>query len=947
MSAFPGYTRCECIHQGRHYLVYRAWRTDKGQSAVLKTTPVDAPEPVTRLRHEYELLRDLNVEGVVQVLGLEQIDGHLALVMEDGGSHTLKARLGETPLGPSAFFDVALPLAETVAQLHHRQIVHGDLNPTNILWEAETGRLTVIDFGIALRQSASDASDTSPGRLQGTLPYLSPEQTGRTGHAVDHRTDLYTLGATFYELVTGVPPFVTTEPVELIHAHLARLPMPPHERNTKVPLGLSALILKLLAKTPEERYQTTEALFADLQSMQAQWTRTGHVESFSLARLDVARALRIPEKLFGRADETQVLLDAFTRVCEERHELVLVTGAPGIGKSALVQLLKPHATQQGAHFIGGKFDQLQRSVPYAPLVDAFRTLIEQLLREPDVVLAVWRERLQEAVAPNGQLLTDLIPEVEHVLGPQPAVPELGPIEARNRLTLVFQAFVRALAKPQHPLVLFLDDLQWADPASLQLVQQLVCDTEMSSLLLIGAYRETEVGPEHSLSVALKDLREVGVAIQEIRLDALGLAEVTALCAESLSCGSARARPLAELILNKTAGNPFFVRRLLRSLVEDGLLQRDEMRRAWNWDVQELARVGLTDNVVDILVKTIERLPAPTRDILMTAACVGNRVNVSLLAAVHAPPLSTANHLWPALEAGLLVAHESSMKRSPGENREVLPLPDQAYQFVHDRVQQAAYSLLPDSRKTALHLHIARVLLQAGPGDELEDRLFDVVDQFNLGASFIQDESERLQLAELNLRAGRKAKAAAAYRAALEYLTAGMNALSQEAWERHGVLAFALHRDRAECAYLAGEHALAEQLIEIALTHTPCRTAKADLYHIRIVAATASGDYAGAIHWGREGLALFGQELPSEQVGTMVQDEFSTIMGILGTRGIEELAAEAETRDAGVLTCMRLLSSLGPPTFFSNQDLCAFVMTRLVNLSLRHGPSIYSAHGYTY
>lgn len=939
----------ELIHTGSRHALYRG--KQEGRPVVVKETAGPAAaDAIAALRHEHEILRELDLPGVVKVLALARTGEALALVMQDAGRRTLADQIGSEPLRIAEFLEIAVQLAEALARLHGARVVHRDVNPHNVIWDPESRRATLIDFAIATTLSALSVDSPSPAQLEGTLRYISPEQTGRAGRSVDSRTDLYSLGATFFEMLTGSPPFQTKDQIELVHAHLARRPKPPHELNAEVPPALSEIVLKLLQKEPEQRYQTAEALAADLREVKTQWAGTGAVVPFPLASHDVPRELAIPDKLYGRAREVRILQDAFARASRGRRELVLVTGAPGIGKTTLVNHLERPVLESRGVFVAGKFDQLRRGEPFSGLALAFRALLRQLLTEPESVLAVWRERLQAALAPNGQVLVDVIPELERILGPQAPVRELEPLESKNRFHHVFTAFLRAFARPEHPFTLFLDDLQWVDAASLQLLEQWMSDPESRHLLLVAAYRDAEVEPGQALARSLAAMREADTRVHEIHLGPIGHEDVARLIAEALWQDLAAARPLADLVVRKTAGNPFFVRRLLHAFHAEGWLRFEPRKRAWQWDRVELDRATVTDNVLDLMARAIDRLPEATKTLLEAGACIGHRFDLGTLAEVSGQSRTTAtNQLWPALEDGLLIplreAYRAPRRAGPlDENLEALP---GTVQFVHDRVQQAAYALLSEERRRALHLAIGRHLLRRVPSGQLEERLFDIVDQLNLGAALITEHSETLRLVELNLAAGRKARASAAYQAAFEYLTVAMRHLPQRAWDDQSELTFALHRDLAECAYLAGQHETAEALIETALARAPSRVAKADLYSLRVLAATVTGDSLRALRWGREGLAVFGLEWPLEGLADANEAEAAAVMRNLGERRIGDLVNQPEVADEETLACMRLVSLLGPPAYFVGADVLTFLVTRGANLSLLHGSSAYSAYSYVF
>ena len=913
-------------------------------------TGIDDVSAVASLRHEHALLHGLDLPGVVKVVGLARSHDRLALVMHDGGPLNLADVLIAGPMAIGDALEIAAQLADAIAALHLNKIVHRNICPTNIVLDSAQ-RVTLVDFAIATTLSNLAVDRTSPALLEGALRYLSPEQTGRTGRSVDFRADLYSFGATLNEMLTGSAPFIAEDPVELVHAHLARRPSPPHEVRAEVPVALSQIVLKLLEKEPEQRYQTAEALAADLRHARQQWQASGTVEPFALAGRDVPRELTIAERLYGRADELRALDEAFVRVSAGQRELVLITGEPGVGKSALVNHLERPVIERHGRFIAGKFDQLQRGVPYSGLVQAFRMLVRQILSESDACVSEWKQQIQDAVAPNGQVLIDVVPEVQHLIGPQPPVAVPGPGESVNRLNLVFTSFLGVFAREEHPLVLFLDDLQWADAASLQLITRWMSDGENRYFFMLGAYRDQEVGLSHPLNLTLAAIRTGHTPLLELQLGPMRGEDVVGMIAAALNHQPEFVRPLADLVFSKTAGNPFFVRRLLHSLHAEGLIRFDQDAVEWQWDLAELERTPLSGNVVELMVRTLNRLPEPTQHLLQAGACLGHRFDLGSLADVTARSrMSVMDDLWPALEEGLLLPLHSAYKapRFAGPLDDKLVALPAVLQFAHDRVQQAAYSLISPQQRRSLHLDIGRRLLERVSGRQLDESLFDIADQLNLGQDLIDRPAERLSLAHLNLAAGRKAKTSAAYQAAFDYFNAALLQLPEQAWEKQPDLSFAVHRELAECAYLTGRHTLADDLVQSALDHAPSKSSQADLYTLRVLAAMVAGDSSRALQIGREGLALFAAQWPLENLEAAIETEAAKVIASLGNRRIGELKDAPEVRDENLCACMRLLSTLGPPAYFSGaNDILAFVTMKGTDLALRHGPSTFSSYAYVF
>jgi predicted ATPase/signal transduction histidine kinase len=933
------------IHSGPRHCLYRL--TTEAGDIVIKTDASTGSAPHSSLERECDLLRQVESEYVVKTLGLTSIGKGIGLLLASAGDSTLADRIRRGPMPMDHLLTLAVQLADAVSALHQSRIAHLNIQPNNIVWDSASHRATLVDFGSAYMFSEVEIGLHSNRRLL-ELTYVSPEQTGRTGRSVDSRADLYSLGTVFYELMTGHPPLTGRDEIELIHAHIARRPEPIHEVRPAVPVAVSNIVAKLLEKDPEHRYQTAAGLVADLREAQTRLSQTGVIAAFALASRDVLHELKIPERLYGRDAELATLESAFERIGQGHHELVLISGTPGVGKSALVTQFSRWIARNGGLFVGGKFDQLQRNVPFSGLAQAFQALARRILVEDGSALATWRERIEDAVSPNCRVLIDMVPELGRILGPQPAPSEVGPLEAKNRFVLAVTRFVSVFARREHPLTLFLDDLQWIDPASLDLLGQWMADNSLRHLLLVGAYREGEVDNTHPLKMSMAAWRNVATTLYEIHVGPLGVDDLTQLAADALNSNPEDVRALGAVMLNKTAGNPFFARRLLLFLHTQGLIRFVPEALAWQWDTSEIARTPIAESVVDLMTQAIGYLPAQTQTLLQIGACIGHRFDLATLADASGLSRSDVTRtLQPALADGLL----SGRMEVESTRDDAIELPSdvdrvpQSYQFSHDRVQQAAYVMSSASRRRELHVAIGRRMLHSVGDSGLDANLFEIVDQLNLGSSLMQDPVERLQLAKLNLTAGRKAHASAAYKAAGDYLQAAIHLLPDDPWLAQSELTFALHRERAECAYLTGQHEIAEKYVTAALAHAHSRVAKSELYSLRVLAATVVGDWPAALRWGREGLAVFGQAWPLDNLGDANEIEAIAVIQNLEGRPIGRLVDEAEVQDVEIRASMRLLSLLGPPAYFSGAEVLTFLVCRAANLSLRNGPSAYSAFAY--
>ncbi|HTJ90591.1 MAG TPA: AAA family ATPase [Acidocella sp.] len=913
----------------------RAWHeTDDGERraalAVVPSSEHPSPRCLDRLAHEFGLKDALDGAWAVLPMALERHGGASTLMLEDPGGEPLARRLG-APMAMDRFLPLATGIAQALGKLHACGLVHKDLTPAHLLVDCRDGQVRLTGFGLASRLPRERQAPSPPEFIAGTLAYMAPEQTGRMNRSIDARSDLYALGVVLYQMLTGALPFTAADPMEWVHCHIARKPLPPAERLGQPLAPVSHIIMKLLAKTAEERYQTAAGVECDLRRCLAEWEINGRIDDFPLCEHDTPDRLLIPEKLYGRAHEVETLLAAFQRVVASGSpELILVSGYAGIGKSAVVHELHKALVPPRGLFASGKFDQYKRDIPYATLAQAFQGLIRPLLGLSDAGLAGWRDALREALGPNAKLMIDLVPELKLITGEPPPLPELAPQDAQRRFQLVFRRFLGVFARPEHPLALFLDDLQWLDPATLDLVEDVLTQHEVRHLLLIGAYRDNEVMVGHPLLRKLHAFRQAGARLQEITLAPLARADVRRLIADALRCGGQEAAPLAQLVHEKTGGNPFFTIQFLHALDDEGLLRFDHGTARWRWDLDRIHAKGYTDNVVDLMVGKLTRLPPATQTALQLLACLGNVADIATLGLIRGTSEQAVDaDLWEAVRQELILRLED------------------VYKFVHDRVQEAAYSLIPAASRAAAHLRIGRMLAAGTPPEKREEAIFEIVNQLNRGAALITAPEERAQLAALNLMAGQRAKASTAYAAALTCLVAGAALLAEDCWERQHELIFALERERAECEFLTGALAEAEQRLAMLSTRAATTVERATVACLRVDLYTTLDQGSRAIAVGLDYLRHLSIDWSPHPTEQEARREYQRIWAQLGSRTIEALIELPLMSDPASLATMDVLTKIIVPALYTDANLLALVTCRAVNLSLEHGNCDASCAAYAF
>jgi predicted ATPase/signal transduction histidine kinase len=952
-----GYQIGEQIYAGTRTLVYRGVRQQDQEPVVIKLLRRDYPSvsELVQFRNQYTISKNLDNDGIIKTYALENYQNSYALVMEDFGGISLKEYTGATPLSLTDFFPIALQIVTILNNLYQHKIIHKDIKPANILINPNTKQVKIIDFSIASLLSRETQTPNCPNVLEGTLAYISPEQTGRMNRAVDWRSDLYSLGITFYELLTGKLPFTTNDIMELVYCHLAKQPPQAHSINSEIPSIISDIIAKLMAKNAEDRYQSVLGLKYDLEQVYLTYQATGSYAYFELGKRDIPDRFTIPEKLYGRESEIKKLLTAFDRIANPSTELkgsemILVAGYSGVGKTAIINEIHRPIVQRKGYFIKGKYDQFQRNIPLSGFVQAFRDLMHQLLSETDSQLQEWKSKILEVLGEQAQVIIEVIPELEGIIGKQPPVTELVGSAATNRFNLLFQKFLQVFTAKEHPLVIFIDDLQWADSASLKLIE-LVMQSNTSYLLLIGAYRDNEVAPAHPLMLTLDKISKDNGIINTIELKPLSLNDLNCLVADALNCLHEVALSLTELIYQKTKGNPFFSTQLLKSLYEDKLIYFDDEKLYWQCKLSEIKGLVLNDDVVDFMVTQLQKLPLSTQEVLKLAACIGNQFDLKTLAIINdKSPASTAAELWKALQEGFVIPinevykfyQDETVDNADGE----LGALNGYYKFLHDRVQQAAYSLIAEEQKKSTHLNIGQLLLKNIPIEKREERIFDIVNQLNYSVDLIKSQEQLNELVHLNLIAGRKAKTSTAYNAASQYFDSALNIIPIDSWQSEYSLTLALYENACDAAYLCGDYKKMEQLARQVIDNGASLLDKIGTYEIKIQGNIVQNKLSDALNIATDILKLIGIEFPDTPSQLDIQQAFQTTAEKLENRKIADLIDLPEMTDPNILAAMRILSSMFTAAYMGRPEFVPLVSLKMVDLSMQYGNTGLSANGYS-
>ena len=940
------------IYKSPQSVVYRARRTLDNTPVIIKVHNKEYPTPreLAKFKREYKIARSLNFPGVVSPFAIQKTKHALALLMDDFGGISLAEFLNRGRLDIMKFLEIVIRLAEILGEIHRRGVVHKDIKPHNIVFNEESFEIRIIDFGISSLLERENSRQDKEGKLEGTLKYMSPEQTGRLSHLVDHRTDLYSLGITCYELLTGETPFYSKDPRELARLHVLAEPTRPHilKPELNIPTPVSDIIMALLAKDPAERYQSAIGLRRDLESCLSLITRQppGDLSGFTLQGVTYSERLLFPDKLYGREKELALLMDLFEKAAGGSSALVLIRGQSGIGKTALVERVRRPLQLKEGFFIQGKFEQYDRDVPYFAFIQAFTGLVRQILAESSDVMLYWRNEVTRTLGNNAGVIADIIPELEILIGPQPLPQTLNLEEARNRLELFFLDFIGVFARPHRPLCLFLDDLQWADGASLRLLEALIGDNRGEHFLILGAYRDNEIGPTHALNDMLKspDYHE---KISVIEPKVYAREELVELLCDTFHSDPEDNQEPGAIILSKTHGNPFFVRRLLEKYYRDSSLSFNYERENWDWNIDEIRKADISDNVTDFMVSLMETFPEKTREVCAAAACLGGTFSLEQVCLVSRhTPVEVLEILQPAMQASLILPLDPSYKYLLEELPDATTTMEEQieFKFLHDRVQQAAYSLLDRSELTRIHFSIGNFWLEKYRAGRLDFNLIEAVNHLNIARDFFKTVDSKIEIAAFNLRAGQKAKNSADFEGAALLFNEGIALLPQNSWNTHYELTRDLFLELAESEYASTRFDKARELFDVLLTNLRTSLERVQVYENRVLLLSREEKHEEAIKLGLIGLKELGVHIPDNLTPEYIDSLTAEFMTLLGNDGFEGILELPPMQDSTSLAVIRLCDSLLIEAYISGPDFVP-VFSFIIGINtLKHGLSSDSSTG---
>lgn len=946
MNKLEGYIFEEKIYENSNSIIYKAISNDMKTPVVIKMLSKENPtlKDKARFQLQYEIANDFNNDGIIKMYDLQKFNNTQIIIMEYFEGSSLNKIISERVISMEEFLNIAIKVTDAIGEIHRKSIIHMDINPGNILWNKEKQTLKIIDFSISSRLSHESQETIAPKGLEGSVAYISPEQTGRMNRTIDYRTDYYSLGITLYELITGSKPFETKDILEMIHSHIARVPKSPHEKNPSIPISISNIIMKLLYKNAEDRYQSSFGINHDLKKALEDLKDNSVISDFNIGQKDISEKFEIPQKLYGRENEIKTLLNGFDIVCEEGDSrMLMISGFSGIGKSALVhEIYKPILEKRGI-FISGKIEQFSANIPYIPIINAFGEFVRQILSESEEQLNIWKNNILDAVGNNGQVIVNVIPKLELIIGKQPEIPELETLSAQNRFNMVFQNFIKSLATKEHPLVLFIDDLQWADSSTLKMMELFMSYTDIRNIYFIAAYRDNEVKNNHSLLTLLSEINNTSKNIQKIKLGSLKIQDIYQLIVDTLKCDIKKAKELGNICFEKTMGNPFFVNQLLKSLHARELIRFDNNNGCWSFDLESIKEESITDNVIELVISNIKKLSKKTQNVLKIASIIGHNFDLKTLAIINEKTQNeTAEELWDALKEGMILPIDNNYKYVNKDVNEFV-----SYKFLHDKVQQAAYLLISEDTKKQVHLKAGWLLLNSAWEENLiEEKNFDIVNHFNISANLITNREEKEQLANLNAIAGDKARNSVAYDIAIGYYKKCINILGEDGWLDNYYLMFEANLELMKLFFLVADYESMKNTGEIILKNSNNILGNVKVNEIFIRALIAQSKMKEAIFKGIETLKQLGINISTNPSNSSLLTKFIKVRWLLHKKNIEDLLYLPEMVDEKLRSIIRLLHIIDLPAHVTNRNLAGIIALMSVDYSYRYGNTDDSTIGYS-
>jgi diguanylate cyclase (GGDEF)-like protein len=942
MIDLSGYEICEQLFKSSDTTIFRGKNKSDNTRVIIKVLNNEYPtaDRLENFRREYDITKGLTGDKIIKIYGLENFNNSLAMIMEDFGGKSLADLLKINTFTLEETLALAIDIADALMQIHKQNVIHKDINPYNIIWNIDTNQLKIIDFGISTDLKVEKNQNLSV--LEGTLPYISPEQTGKINRIIDYRSDFYSLGVTFYELFTGQLPF-TGDELEIAYGHIAKIPKEPKMINSKILPAISDIIMRLLAKNAEERYQSISGLKFDLQYCLENLESREKFINFQTAQKDFSNRFQIPQKLYGREKELEILVKTFEALDTNELGLLLVSGYSGIGKTSVIKEMYKKFINKGGYFVSGKFSHLQRNNPYSAIIIAFRELVRNIISEYKNI-EKWKKCIIQALGSNAKIMVSLIPELKQLVGEQPDVSKLNPVEDKNRFMLVFRDFIKVFARREHPLVIFLDDLQWCDFSTTDFLKYILTSMKVDNLLIIGAYRDNEVTKDHPLLLMLDEVKDIlngSGFLNQIILEPLSQHAVNQMVADTLKCPYSDTYVLTSYIYRKTKGNPFFTKQLLNSLYQKGVFNFDEAEVQWKWNLNKIDEVQVSDNVAGFLIQTLNLLPQDSLEVIKKASCIGNPFDLKTLYLISSEFETITDALWVTIEKDLILPFNNNYKLSHMTKEEFIKSDIEIkFRFSHDRIQQAAYSLISDSDRLLIHKKIGKILLDLYTNqNKLDNNIFEVTNHLNIARDLADEKSDRINLMNLNYKAGKISKASTAYDLAKNYFKIGKALLTEEEWNDYPEKLFELSFEFAEANFLSGNIEEAFKLCTDLFEVTSGKIEKVRIVSLKAKILDNRGENkALVIDEVRKGLKLLGIDLPVDvqEIHLKLGEGINKMQVYSDKSQIEGLLSLPRMTDENKIMAMRLFFQVQPAAYAYYPPLNFLIQTIMFDMTLSYG-----------